>query len=45
MLLKNEVNEEIKRETLKNTLRQMIMKTQPFKIYRRPQKQFLEGSS
>ena len=29
---------------LKNTLRQMIMKT-PFEIYRMPQKQFLEGSS
>ena len=30
---------------LKNTLRQMIMKTQPFKIYEMPQKQCLEGSS
>ena len=31
--------------TFKNTLRQMIMKTQPFKIYGIPQKRFLEGSS
>ena len=29
----------------KSTLKQMIMKTQPFKIYGMPQKQFLEGSS
>ena len=29
----------------KNTLRQMIMKKQPFKIYGMPQKQCLEGSS
>ena len=29
---------------LKNTLRQMIMKTQSFKIYGMPQKQFLDGS-
>jgi len=38
MLLKNQwVNEEIKKE-IKNTLRQMIMKTQPLKIYGMPQK-------
>ena len=30
---------------LKNTLRQMTMKTQPYKIYEIPQKQFLEESS
>ena len=30
---------------LKNTLRQMTMKTQPYKIYGIQQKQFLEGSS
>ena len=30
---------------LKITLRQMILKTQLFKIYRMSQKQFLEGSS
>ena len=30
---------------LKNTLRQMTMKTQPYKIYGMQQKQFLEGSS
>ena len=29
----------------KNILRQMIMKTKPFKIYGMPQKQCLEGSS
>ena len=29
----------------KNMLRQMIMKTQTFKIYEMPPKQFLEGSS
>ena len=33
------------RRKLKNTLRQMIMKTQQFKIYGMPQQQFLEGSS
>ena len=38
------VNKEIKKK-LKNTLRQMIRKTQPFKIYGMPQKQCLEGSS
>ena len=38
MLLKNQwVNEEIKKE-IKNTLREMIMKTQPLKIYGMPQK-------
>ena len=41
---KKQANEEIKGK-LKNTLRQMIMKTQPFKIDGMPQKQFLEGSS
>ena len=48
MLLKNQwVNEEIKRELKKKktTSRQMTMKTQPFKIYRMPQKQFLDGNS
>ena len=46
MLLKNQwINEKIKRQTKKKTLRQMIMKTQPCKIYGMPQKQFLEGSS
>ena len=30
---------------LNNTLRQMIMKTQPFKIYGIPQKQCSEGNS
>ena len=41
MLLKNQwVNEEIR-----NTLEQMTMKTQPYKIYEMQQKQFLEGSS
>ena len=30
---------------LKNTSRQMIMKTQPLKIYGMPQKQVLEGRS
>jgi len=41
MLQKNLwVNEEIKKE-IKKTLRQMIMKTQPFKIHGRLQKQFL----
>ena len=38
------VNEEIKRK-LKITLRQRAMKTQPFEIYRMPQKQFLWRSS
>ena len=33
------------RGKFKNTSRQIIMKTQPFKIYGMPQKQFLEGSS
>ena len=33
------------KEKLKNSMRQMIMKTQPFKIYGMWQKQFLEGSS
>ena len=41
MILKNSwVNEEIKGK-LKNTSREMIMKTQPFKIYDMLQKQFL----
>ena len=41
MLLKNQcVNEESK-EKLKNTSRQMIMKTQPFQIYGMMQKQCL----
>ena len=45
MPLKNQwVNEEIKRE-IKKYLIQMIKKTQPFKIYRMPQKQCVEGSS
>ena len=45
MLLKNQwVNEEIKKE-IKNTWRQMAMKTQPYKIYETQQKQLLEGSS
>ena len=45
MLLKNQwVNEEIKKE-IKNTWRQMIMKTQPLKIYGMLQKQHSEGSS
>jgi len=44
MLLKNQWgNEEIKKE-IKNTLRQMIMKTQPLKIYGMPQKQCSEGN-
>ena len=44
MLLKNQwVNEEIKKE-IKNTYRQVIMKTKPFKIYGMPQKQGLERS-
>ena len=44
MLLKNQwVNEEIKKE-IKNTLREMIMKTQPLKIYGMPQKQCSEGN-
>ena len=30
---------------LKNTLRQMTIKTQPYKIHRLKQKQFLEGNS
>ena len=33
------------RRKLKNTSRQMIMKTQPFKMYGMPQKQFFEESS
>ena len=33
------------RKKLKGTSRQMIMKTQPFRIYRMPQKQFLEEGS
>ena len=33
------------KEKLKNSMRQMIMKTQPFKIYEMPQKQCLEGNS
>ena len=37
------VNEEIKKE-IKNTLRQMIMKTQPLKIYGMLQKQCSEGN-
>ena len=45
MLLKNQwVNEEFKKE-IKNTLRQMIMKTKPLKIYGMPQKQCSERSS
>ena len=45
MLLKNQwVNEGIKKEN-KNTSRQMIMHTHPFKIYGMPQKQCLEESS
>ena len=43
MLLKNQwFNEEIKREIKKNPSRQMIRKTQPFKMYCMPQKQCLE---
>jgi len=46
MLLKKQwINEEIKKEIKKNTSRQMIMKTQPFKIYGMPKQQCLEGSS
>ena len=45
MLLKNQwVNEETKQK-FKNTLRQMIVKTQPFKIFGMLQKQCLEGNS
>ena len=33
------------KENFKNTLRQMTMKTLPYKIYRMQQKQLLEGSS
>ena len=45
MPLKNQwVNEGIKKEN-KNTSRQMIMHTHPFKIYGMPQKQCSEGSS
>ena len=45
MLLKNQwVNEEIKKE-IKKYPRDMIMKTQPLKIYGMPQKQCSEGSS
>ena len=36
------INDEIKEEILKNTLRQMIMKTQPYTIYEMEQKQFLD---
>ena len=44
MLLKNQwVNEEIKKE-IKNTLREMIMKTQPLKIYGMLRKQCSEGN-
>ena len=46
MLLKNQwVNEEIKKEYLKRTLRQITVKTQPYKICERQQKQFVQGSS
>ena len=39
MLIKNQcVNSEIQEEILKNTLRQMTMKTQPYKIYGMQQK-------
>ena len=45
MLLKNQwVNEEIKKEILKNTSRQMIMKTQPLKIYGMLRKKCAEGN-
>ena len=45
MLIKNKrVNEDSKRK-LKNTLRQMKMKWQPFKVDGMPEKQFLKGSS
>ena len=45
MPLRNKwVNDKIKKE-LKITSRQMIMKTQPFKIYGMPQGQCLEGNS
>ena len=30
---------------LKNTLRQMVVKTKPYKIYGMPKKQLLEGSA
>ena len=46
MLLKNRwVNEEIKKGNKKKYLRQMTMKTQPYKISGMQQKQFLEESS
>ena len=46
MLFKKQwVNDEIKEEILKNTLRQMTTKTQPYQIYGMQPKQFLEGSS
>ena len=41
---KKNFREEIKKE-IKNSLRQMTMKTQPYKFYGMPPKQFLEGSS
>ena len=44
LLNKQSVNKEIKRE-IKNTLRQMITKTQPFKICGMLYKQFLEVHS
>ena len=44
-LKKQWVNEEIKTEIKINTLRQMIMKTQPLKIYGMPQKQCSEANS
>ena len=33
------------KKKFKNTLRQVMMKTQPYKIYGMQQKQFLVGSS
>ena len=45
MLLKNNGSMRKSRRKLKNTSRQIIMKTQPFKIYGMPQKQCSEGSS
>jgi len=44
MLLKTNGSMRKSRRKLKNTLRQMIMKTQPSKIYWKPQKQCLEGN-
>ena len=46
MVLK-EINESMikSKRKFKNTVKQITMKTQPYKIYRMPQKQFLEGSS